>query len=71
MYRYKFIFYIGHITTILMDILTGSFSSYQRQTFTLGSTMISDMWSGNFKNLHACVNLIVVLVVFINTNYDK
>lgn len=49
MYRYKFIFYIGHITTILMDILTGSFSSYQRQTFTLGSTMISDMWQETLK----------------------
>lgn len=49
MYRYKFIFYIGHITMILMDILTGSFSSYQRQTFTLGSTMISDMWQETLK----------------------
>lgn len=25
MYRYIFIFYIGHITTILMDILNDSF----------------------------------------------
>lgn len=52
-----------------MDILNGSFSSFlQRQTFTMGTTLISDMWSENFRNLHAYASLI--LVFFINTNYD-
>lgn len=52
-----------------MDILNGSFSSFlQRQTFTMGTTLISDMWSENFRNLHAYASLI--LVFFININYD-
>lgn len=54
-----------------MDILNGSFSSFlQRQTVTMGTTgtLISDMWSENFRNLHAYASLI--LVFFINTNYD-
>lgn len=47
-------------------------SSYQGQTFTWGSTGISDMWLVNLKNLHACANMIVVLSFFIiNTNYDN
>lgn len=56
-----------------MDILNGSFNFYlQRQTFTMGITLISDMWSGNFRNLHAYASLILVyLFFFINTNYDK
>lgn len=54
-----------------MDILNGSFSSFlQRQTFTMGTTgtLISDMWSENFRNLHAYASFI--LFFFINTNYD-
>lgn len=46
-----------------MDILNGSFSSFlQRQTFTMGTTgtLISDMWSENFRNLHAYASLILV-----------
>lgn len=59
MYQY---IYMLITATILMDILNGSFSSFlQRQTFTMGTTgtLISDMWSENFRNLHAYASFIL------------